>query len=764
MMKKVLFSLLLAIACLPVFAQIDAAPIIRTIEEMRCTPFTWDITGETYDHDTVIMVNDPAAHHDTVYILNLTVNPDGIIRDTVEATAKCVYIWRDSLVWRESGLVSATVSATSGCDSIHYINLTITGGYDTSIAAVSACDKYMSAWGELFTQDTIIDTSYITNEGCHRRDSLALTINHSFLGDLEIVDGDCSYEWRGRTILDDKIHYDTMPTVGRCDSILRIKVNMSFHIDTTYDTLVCDRWAAPWDTAHPYTTPGAKVHNDTNSHGCVTTTTVNLAVNYSFTDTAWARANTQMATIGCYKQWGSQVLNTVSPDTVLATLKDINKCDSIAAIRIVALTYQEYVDSSVTPCNHPFKWRPYTGALFTLTNNGTYNDTNVVGTGATACTTYYSLNLTFTDSIATNQVKVRPVRCEYDSIKIGSVRYSFRIENGDTITRKFTGSNNNPSISVINKDSIFVYNTSTQCTTFHRYKLNIVAPQESTTNTTAKACDKYNYTLVNNMEFRRSVDTTIISSKRPSKATYPGNNPHQPNDCTDKSYHLNLTVHYSDSIRTDTTACDRYTWFFNDTTYTRNINISRKSSDTTEYGCSVYGTLNLTINRTPESHISGEWMLEPGANTTLQAVSAESGLEYTWYKNGVEQDGHPETFTVTDEYDHENIDIMLTASNGNGCPDSNWVTITFANIGIDEADAFDVNIYPNPATRIVNLRTAEAISTVSVYNAIGQQVMLRQGNGNTMQIDLYTLANGHYTMRIRTVEGHEAVRKFIVSK
>ena len=107
---------------------------------------------------------------------------------------------------------------------------------------------------------------------------------------------------------------------------------------------------------------------------------------------------------------------------------------------------------------------------------------------------------------------------------------------------------------------------------------------------------------------------------------------------------------------------------------------------------------------------------------------------------------------------------MLTASNGNGCPDSNWVTITFANIGIDEADAFDVNIYPNPATRIVNLRTAEAISTVSVYNAIGQQVMLRQGNGNTMQIDLYTLANGHYTMRIRTVEGHEAVRKFIVSK
>ena len=205
-MKKVLFSLLLAIACTPVFAQIDAAPVIKTIEEVRCTPFTWNITGETYDPDTVIMVNNPAAHHDTVYILNLTVNPDGIIRDTVEATAKCVYIWRDSLVWRESGLVSATISATSGCDSIHYIDLTITGGNDTSISTVSACDKYMSPWGELFTQDTLIDTSYVTAEGCNRRDSLALTINHSFLGDIMVVESDCSYRWRGRTIVDNEIH------------------------------------------------------------------------------------------------------------------------------------------------------------------------------------------------------------------------------------------------------------------------------------------------------------------------------------------------------------------------------------------------------------------------------------------------------------------------------------------------------------------------------------------------------------------------------
>lgn len=709
-MKKVLFSLLLAIACTPVFAQIDAAPVIKTIEEVRCTPFTWNITGETYDHDTVIMVNNPAAHHDTVYILNLTVNPDGIIRDTVEATAKCVYIWRDSLVWRESGLVSATISATSGCDSIHYIDLTITGGNDTSISTVSACDKYMSAWGELFTQDTLIDTSYVTAEGCNRRDSLALTINHSFLGDIMVVESDCSYRWRGRTIVDNEIHYDSLRTNGDCDSILRIKVNMSFHTDTTYDENYCSSYRAPWDSTEVYSESATIVHNDTSSTGCVHTTTINLTINPAIVE-------------------HKDTLITVCPGTI-------------------------------------YKWHPNGGQEHFLDTTGVYYDST--RNDVTNCKIEYTLNLSVGDSIV--NIK-RPIRCEYDSIKLGSsARYSFRIENGDTVVRKFTGSNNNPNISIINKDSIFIYNATRQCSTFYRYKLNIVPMGDRSYYDTVVTCERYAYARMN-IIYTESVDTSYADTMitmLPSLASYPGSNNHDTiNNCYKKGISLKLTIkkegYYTDSVE----ACDKYRWAYNDTLYTNSIEIRRKSTiegDTTADGCPMYKKLVLQIIKTPESHISGNWLLEPNGSTTLRAESAESGLEYTWYKNGVMQDGHSETFTVTDEYDHENIDIMLTAANGNGCPDSNWVTITFANIGIEEADAFDVNIYPNPASRIVNLRTAEAISTVSVYNAIGQQVMLRQGNGNTMQIDLYNLANGHYTMRIVTTEGHEAIRKFIVSK
>lgn len=767
-MKKVLLSLLLAITCMPVFAQIDAAPIVVPVNVTRCTPFTWDVTGETYANDTVLMVRHTVGANDTVYVLNLVVDSTNIGRKDTAVSAKCVYIWRDSLVWDTAGTYTVTIADPDGCDSIYTVDLTLTSNYDSAmVGKKTVCGKYMSPWGELFTQDTIIDTAYITDKGCNRRDSLILTVNPTYEMPLVTAEAACSYYWEAirDSIFDNEVHREVLKTKGpQCDSIVSIQVNMSFHIDTLYDTVVCDMWVAPWDSLGraPYSVTDTVVHRDTSATQCVFTTSVALTVNNSFIDTAYAAAHINDTTIGCYLQWGDTLINTITTDSVLRRIQGIraNKCDSVAAVRVIALNYMEHVDSSVTPCAQPFKWRPYSPALYTYNESGTYYDTNIVGTGATACTTYYSLNLTFSDSVV---VRERPRRCEYDSIKIGTPRYSFRIENGDTIVRKFTGSGRNTVIDTIGMDEIYQYNTSSRCTTYYDIRLNIIQPNVTNYLDSTVTCDRYACAPLNNMLFTSTVDTTIVKATRPQKATYPGTNNHSIGDCADKSYHLKITIHTSDTIHDIIDTCDQYHWAFNDTTYNRNVNITRKSSDTTADGCAVYGNLSLNIRKTPVSYINGDWRLEPGGTTTLTATSSESNLSYTWYKNGV-SDGTGTTYTVTDDGSHENVDVMLTAANGNGCPDSNWLTIVFAPIGIDDVNIVDVSIYPNPASRIVNLRTNEAINTVTIYNAIGQQVMLRQGEGETMQIDLYNLASGHYTMRIRTAEGHEAIRKFIVNK
>lgn len=763
-MKKALFSLFLAIACLPAFAQIKSGVVVEQLELVRCTPFTWNITGETYDHDTVFTV----IHPDTVYVLDLTIDPNGIIRDTVEISANCTYIWRDSLVFHESGLDSAIVNAVSGCDSIHYFDLTIRGDFDTLMLDTAVCGYYMAPWGERLTNDTIIDTTYTTTTGCQRRDSLNLMVYATYNMPPVIKEADCEYFWRdgNMTITDTLVHSVTKKTRSfRCDSVISIKVNMTFNIDTTFDTIVCDLYTAPWNTN--YTSTQTIVHKDTSATKCITTTTVGLIVNNSFRDTTWALQNVMDTTIGCFLDWGDAFITAVTPTPILGTLKDVNRCDSIAAVRVTALTQVEHVDTAVTPCNHPYKWKPLT-RLHTLNVDTICHDTNI----AANCVTYYTLNLTFGDSISDKYAN-RVLRCEFDSLKIGTPRYSFRIENGDTVVRKYTGSGSSTVMSVVDIDSIYSYNTSKRCTTYFKIGLNIMQPTDTNRTDVVTRCDKY-VSSTFGQTFYSSIDTTIIYRKRPKNTEYNADNwnvPQAVEDCYDREYRLKLTINPNDTIfEQPVTSCDRYTWPFNDTTYVRSINLTRRNripgtttADTTALGCPVYRNLDLTINYTPVSHISGEWMLEPDGSTTLTAVSNASNLTYSWFINGAyDHDG--ETCYISDINNHENIDVMLTASNGNGCPDSNWVTITFAPIGIDDVEGVDVSIYPNPASRIVNLRAAEAIGTVAIYNAIGQQVLLRQGSGDTMQIDLYNLANGHYTMRIVTVEGHEAIRKFIVNK
>jgi hypothetical protein len=58
----------------------------------------------------------------------------------------------------------------------------------------------------------------------------------------------------------------------------------------------------------------------------------------------------------------------------------------------------------------------------------------------------------------------------------------------------------------------------------------------------------------------------------------------------------------------------------------------------------------------------------------------------------------------------------------------------------------------------------DAINTVVIYNAIGQQVITRTVDDNATMLDLGNLTTGAYTMVILSANGDRATRKFIVNK
>jgi hypothetical protein len=62
-----------------------------------------------------------------------------------------------------------------------------------------------------------------------------------------------------------------------------------------------------------------------------------------------------------------------------------------------------------------------------------------------------------------------------------------------------------------------------------------------------------------------------------------------------------------------------------------------------------------------------------------------------------------------------------------------------------------VALYPNPATSVLNLKAAQAIESIAVYNMLGQQVLAAAPNADVATLNVAQLQNGMYV--VNTVSG-----------
>lgn len=79
--------------------------------------------------------------------------------------------------------------------------------------------------------------------------------------------------------------------------------------------------------------------------------------------------------------------------------------------------------------------------------------------------------------------------------------------------------------------------------------------------------------------------------------------------------------------------------------------------------------------------------------------------------------------------------------------------------GLEELDS-ELSIYPNPATEVVNISTADEVQRVEIFNMQGQLVKVENGDVNTVSVK--ELANGVYTIKLTTANGtsmHKIVKK-----
>ncbi|MBR5982210.1 MAG: T9SS type A sorting domain-containing protein, partial [Bacteroidales bacterium] len=79
---------------------------------------------------------------------------------------------------------------------------------------------------------------------------------------------------------------------------------------------------------------------------------------------------------------------------------------------------------------------------------------------------------------------------------------------------------------------------------------------------------------------------------------------------------------------------------------------------------------------------------------------------------------------------------------------------------VEEQEFYDIKMFPNPASDILNITSSETISEIEIVNVMGQVVYRTDVNADNAVFDVEGLTNGIYVVRIQVL-GAEIHRKFI---
>jgi hypothetical protein len=73
--------------------------------------------------------------------------------------------------------------------------------------------------------------------------------------------------------------------------------------------------------------------------------------------------------------------------------------------------------------------------------------------------------------------------------------------------------------------------------------------------------------------------------------------------------------------------------------------------------------------------------------------------------------------------------------------------------GIGENEKIGVLMFPNPATRVFNIKSDHEILSVELISLMGQRISLEQVNADNHQINVSDLPTGVYIIKVETGNG-----------
>lgn len=145
-----------------------------------------------------------------------------------------------------------------------------------------------------------------------------------------------------------------------------------------------------------------------------------------------------------------------------------------------------------------------------------------------------------------------------------------------------------------------------------------------------------------------------------------------------------------------------------------------------------------------EVYLQGE---DPTTDTPLITRTVASGITTTTI-NGLEEDTSYDLYVVTE-------------CGEDARAYSDVVNFTTINLGVNENDLTNISYFPNPVSDQLTITAAGKVDTIVVINLLGQTVMQVQPKSSTIVLDMSSLPEGTYILR---VNNGDAVSSFKVVK
>jgi hypothetical protein len=188
-----------------------------------------------------------------------------------------------------------------------------------------------------------------------------------------------------------------------------------------------------------------------------------------------------------------------------------------------------------------------------------------------------------------------------------------------------------------------------------------------------------------------------------------------------------------------------YTYSSGSAVVTPTANTSYSVTGTSTLGCVSSNTAvsSVTVNANPTVVAStSNTLICSGESVVLTAST--SATSYTWNTSATTMSVSVSP-TVTSTY-------TVNVSNAVACVASSTITVTVnACVGINEAVANLISVYPNPSNGVLNISLTSELSknsSLEIYDALGKLVAKQVLTNELNSINVSNLENGIYTFKV----------------